>query len=475
MQPVFNFFDMKKIIFFYTLFFIPCSVFGQNWEHLNGGLNQAVYSLFSDSTNHSLFISGGFVFTKKDSLEVNGIANWKNDKYSSLNTGIDNCGNYCNPSWSIVKFNGEIHMDVHQNNISGVPINSIARWDEVKWDSLGNGVDGTVFNLEIKDNKLWVMGEFETVGNGVHSRSIAKWDGVNWIAFEVPILEEDSRIYDMIYYEGNLYLAGNFRYEMAGKYYHDIIVSDGEEWKPAAGGLLGGFSIIQKMIIYKDELYIGGSIWKADGNHGSGILKLKDGAWVDVGGSFDKDLDQVWDMLVWKDELYVFGLFDSVGGGVEASNIAKWDGERWCSLGSNFESTVTCATIHNDSLFVGGWFKEIDGEPFGSIAKWAGGDFVSECGPIVSSVQEEIVSKISIFPNPAINQIRVNINLNNSPTHSITLTLQTLSGNILLQKEVEPRGQELQENIDVSGLPKGVYLVSLEAEDGAWVEKVVVQ
>lgn len=67
----------------------------------------------------------------------------------------------------------------------GEPRNRIAKWDGVRWHSLGSGLDASVFDLEVYDDgsgpKLYAAGNFTTAG-GSAARSIARWDGQQWSA-----------------------------------------------------------------------------------------------------------------------------------------------------------------------------------------------------------------------------------------------------------------------------------------------------
>ena len=67
-------------------------------------------------------------------------------------------------------------------------------------------------------------------------------------------------------------------------------------------------------------------------------------------------------------------------------------------------------------------------------------------------------NEISIFPNPAINEIQVLIN--NSDLENPRITLHSLIGNVINTEisESEPN----QFHIDLRGLPQGYYFVSIK-------------
>jgi hypothetical protein len=87
-------------------------------------------------------------------------------------------------------------------------------------------------------------------------------------------------------------------------------------------------------------------------------------------------------MTTWDDgsgeALYIGGKFTHVDG-VEASNIAKWDGKTWTSLSASTDGDVHALHVWNDgngdALYVGGAFASIGGVAANRIAKWDGAAF----------------------------------------------------------------------------------------------------
>jgi trimeric autotransporter adhesin len=75
--------------------------------------------------------------------------------------------------------------------------------------------------------------------------------------------------------------------------------------------------------------------------------------------------------------LYVGGKFERIGG-IEASNIAKWDGDNWSALGSGIvdvhylNASVHALAVMGGDLYAGGWFALAGGEQVNHIAKWDG-------------------------------------------------------------------------------------------------------
>ena len=89
-------------------------------------------------------------------------------------------------------------------------------------------------------------------------------------------------------------------------------------------------------------------------------------------------------------------------------------------------------------------------------------------GP-ASSVSENFNNiSVSIFPNPAVNYVHINLNLTNNTNYE--LSLFNSDGTNIFTKYKNNR----EEEIDFSGLPDGVYIVTLKSENFFKAQKIVV-
>src|SRR5437879_5161961 len=75
-------------------------------------------------------------------------------------------------------------------------------------------------------------------------------------------------------------------------------------------------------------------------------------------------------------DVYVGGRFSSING-INVTNIAKWDGTDWKSLGGgirgrSFPNVLGLAASSGDSLYVGGIFSQAGDTPASNIARWDG-------------------------------------------------------------------------------------------------------
>ena len=165
----------------------------------------------------------------------------------------------------------------------GVVANKIARWDSVRWSNIGDGVPGAVLSIAAGSTDLFVGTD---VGVAVTDLDSPSWsylpgltDGstLRWV--EVAVVGDD------------LYAAASIQ-EVGALSYHAVFHWTGSEWQ---------------MI---------GQVRDGAGRGGVGYLV------VDEAGS-----------------LYAGGAFTEIGG-VEARNIARWDGVAWHPLG---DGVTECA------------------------------------------------------------------------------------------------------------------------------------
>ncbi len=77
------------------------------------------------------------------------------------------------------------------------------------------------------------------------------------------------------------------------------------------------------------------------------------------------------------------------------------------------------------------------------------------------------VHKLSVFPNPAVDYF--NIQLNEKYTDGFNLEVYDLSGNRLISKQWKG------ENIDISQLDKGIYMLYLRRNKEVYTQKLLVK
>ena len=471
--------------YFYTATILLCllqTASAQNWQSLNGGTDWNVADLFADTTSGQLYISGAFQHA--GDIEANGVAVWDGSQFQTFGAGVDNCITTCPIVLSISTWNNEVYCSPTSYSMGGIlDPNGLMKWDGENWARVNNGLTalngngGAAIDLLPYNSTLYVLGVFEMVGTDT-AYSVAAWDGEELSSLGFPYANPEAgivgRVQSGVFKDDVLYVGGNFRKELGVENTIDFAWYENGSWHQSEQNIMGENDDVGKLIVYKNDVYVGGGFRVSKGNAGNAIMRFRDGEFVDVGGSFDSELSSVVDMVVYNDKLFVFGLFNSVGGGIPAQNIASWDGEKWCGYGFDFDQRIRAAEVLGDRLYIGGPFDSINYQPYNHLAFWEGELEPAVCGNPVSATPKEQMAtlRITLFPNPAKDLLQ--IQLPSLPT-SAALTIQNLQGQTLYQDRLQLSPTLQTHEVQVAGWPAGVYVLRVQSGARQWVRKFVVE
>lgn len=79
---------------------------------------------------------------------------------------------------------------------------------------------------------------------------------------------------------------------------------------------------------------------------------------------------------------------------------------------------------------------------------------------------------IRIYPNPSSGVITINANFR-EPVENGRITIMNLMGKTIFSKPITSRQTSVNEEIDMSGAPDGIYLVSIEVPQGKLIRKII--
>lgn len=363
---------------------------GSSWTPLgDDGVSGAIFSLavFDDGTGPALYASGFIDYA--GGTPVNSIAKWDGGNWTALGSGLDNA------AYDLLAFddgNGDAlyAIGIFQN-AGGMPANRIAKWDGTNWSALGSGLDSTGFNehwnLAVFDDgggeALYAGGSFTGAG-GMTINSIAKWNGVSWSALGGGVTGRVQAMYPHDDGSGPaLYVGGSFT--VPGVVTDTALAKwDGTNWSASPGGVFGG--LVKDFTLFDDgtgpALIVGGSFSSVGGVSAMNIAKWDGSIWSPLGAGLEGSVfGGVFfgprDLVVYNDgngdALYAGGHFTSAGG-VATTQVAKWDGSGWSSLGSGVIGPVLGLATYDDgtgdALYVGGGIGSVIDSQDSNLGKW---------------------------------------------------------------------------------------------------------
>ena len=281
------------------------------------------------------------------------------------------------------------------------------------------------------------------------------WDGQglqDLHRLDTAIDAERNQVMAMAVYQDQIYVGGNLNLPLK-----EIIRWDGNKWTDVGGGIPSGtFGWVWDMVEYKGSLYVGGAFSKVEGAPGNNIARWDGNQWHEVGGGVGTNRpgkEAVIDMMVYEDELWIVGDFENVGD-IPTQAIAKWDGERWCGFNQDIEATFIQLGVFRDTFYVGGIIHDYYGDSTRIyMAKFLDRSSPDSCSSPLISSEIPLHPKISyLYPNPGDTYVYLEV-----PTYQeAEPKLYDLKGKVI---HVPIQALDNTYKIDISNLPKGIYLI----------------
>jgi Secretion system C-terminal sorting domain len=466
---------MKKIIVLVTLMLFINNTYSQTyWEEIDipdeFNVNE-IRTMYYDSVDNALWLGGN----------INHADSIQNIPYNFLLKYDGNIWTHFGPFYSfpifdICRYQDKIVFCGAFQNYLGSYYNIIDQHRGIAYiqgDTVGHfdGMGaGLVFGLDVIDNELYALGQYDSIC-GIPAWSAAKFNSTQWSTVndfpDVTEGGENSQVYRSVKYLDKIHLGGLYAdYDYFGSSYNgDLSHYNGTEWQLTGGGIYGSYTGVSELKVFQDELYAAGIIYKLAGNAGNGIQKWNGSEWSSVGGDLKGSGNNLGSLLfvndleVHNDELYIAGVFEYAGD-IEASDIVKWDGEKYCSFGGEFYGGLNGIAFMNDTMYVAGAFLTIDGiqTQQGMLAKYIGGNTVVECST-VGIKENDALLQLDIYPSPATNEINIYLPKGNYKNLEVEVY------NLLGQKVQYKNSNSLESkkiNIQIQNFSKGQYTVLLK-------------
>jgi hypothetical protein len=425
------------------------------WSPLYAGPNGSIFSLAAHDTD----IYAGGIFNTSDGRTADHIARWSGSRWDVVKTTVDG------PIYALSLSGDDIYVGGSFSIADQTSAINIARWNIAtrQWSSLGDatGVGGGTLSfvsaVASRGKDVYVGGAF-TIADRVSAYNIAHWDGTNWSALGDGINGTVTAL--AIADNGDLYAGGDFT-EAGGIPADHVARWDGSRWSPLGKGV---DDIVWVIAVNGEEVFFGGDFTLAGGDTARHIARWNRtaGIWLPLGGGITAGFAPSINSIVSsKGRIYVGGYFDAIGG-VQASDIALWNGSAWGPLGSGLNNTARALAVTDAGLYVAGDFTIAGGKPSHHFAHWTRPLLLTQhAGVDRSDSDDPPLPGNSSYPFSTTTTIRFSLPPS-TRSELVQLKIYDLLGNqisTLLDGEPAPGRQTVE--WDASGYPPGVYYYRL--------------
>jgi hypothetical protein len=325
------------------------------------GLGVRVYAV---TTWQGKLVAGGY-FMRSGGTHIGSVAVYDGVSWQPLGETPDGTVR------AFAELNGELYATGTFDTVGNQQLNHVARWDGTAWRPLGTGLTGIGVNPPIigdalceYNGELWVGGMLSAAG-GVPCDNLARWDGTQWHAIPGGAQGLGSPAVRTFLSEGNeLHVAGEFT-SIGGVAANNIARFDGTNWSALGSGTN---SYVSALARYQGDLYAGGFFIQAGGQTARKIARWNGTSWSALAGGIPDFAisPSVSSLAVHDGELMVGGNFQRVDT-LFTRRLARWNGSAWAAadglVGTDLATTAIAMTEWNDKLIIGGDFIDIGAPP----------------------------------------------------------------------------------------------------------------
>jgi hypothetical protein len=293
-------------------------------------------------------------------------------------------------------------------------------WDGVQASAAGAlSPGGQILTQLVHDDGtgpvLYVGGKFSSIG-GVAANNVARWDGANWS--QLGSQEPNNSVHALAFHDdgagggAQLYAGGVFL-EAGGQFVFGIARFDGAAWHEVGQGFNQAVFALES---FDDgagaQLYAGGRFSSAPPHAAERIARWDGVRWWQVGDGFT---GHVYTLATFDDgsgpALLAGGSFVS-SGATPMAHLAHWTGTAWTEFGGGASNLVNQMKVLDDgtglgqALWVAGGFDTVGGDVVSSgVARWGktctpktyctSGTTSSGCAPTIAGLGRASASQAS--------------------------------------------------------------------------------
>ncbi len=239
---------------------------GSEWMPVGTGIRGGQYGVCSMVVyNGSLFVGGAF--DSAGGVLAYAIAQWNDSTWSALGTSEISAADEDDGVFALAVYEDELYLAGDFVTTGGT---NIAKWNGSVISAVGGGTTGSVYSLAIYNGNLYAGGMMTTAGP-LPINNIARWNNISWSTIDSGIWGENgyASVNALTVYNNELY-AGGFFDTVNSRAMNCIAKWNGVIWSSAGSGINVGGSV-DVMGVYNNSLYAGGGFDSAGGVYAKNI------------------------------------------------------------------------------------------------------------------------------------------------------------------------------------------------------------
>jgi trimeric autotransporter adhesin len=263
---------------------------GSTWSTLASGASNGVIGevIALAAYNGKLYVGGAFTLLGDGTTSAKYIASWDGSAWSTLTSGASN--GVSNSVYALAAYNGKLYVGGAFNLLGDGTTTAryIAAWDGSAWSTLAsgasNGLGSAVNALAEYSGKLYVGGAFSNLGSSSSAKCITAWDGSAWSTLASGASNglngNGPAVYALTEYNGKLFVGGDYTSLGNGTSANRIAAWDGSAWSTLASGASNGVGgTVYGLAAHNGTLAVGGSFTVlGDGNSSAKYIATTDGS-----------------------------------------------------------------------------------------------------------------------------------------------------------------------------------------------------
>jgi hypothetical protein len=320
-------------------------LYGAVWSSIGDGLVGAIYTL-RPLPDGSLFAGGAFGATAAAASP--NVAKRLGAVWRGMGSGVPQT------TWaSTIDSNGELIVGC----TAWLGVNAVLRWHNNTWQSLGTSFNGSVWALAtLPSGDIVAGGQFTTV-DGTWMAHVARWDGSGWRQMSGT----NDWVQALAVTPAGLVAAGNFTAAGSAAVANHIAMWNGSDWTPMGSGLTSG-NVYALAVLPTGDVVAGGDFLGSGTTTANGVARWDGSQWHAMGSGLTAP--QYWYVealtVATNGDVIAGGHFSNSGVNHPATNLARWNGTTWNSMGAERISTnyevsdvFSLATLPNGDIAVG--------------------------------------------------------------------------------------------------------------------------